>query len=144
MTHATRLLALLTLGLLSLPCPGEILSPDIARPQLDGLMVPLPNVGARALLAQLHEQRSSLECERAIHSQAVERNRMTVGKTLLLIVAPGGLLIAAGMQAAKADAEQQVAALDQRIDNLNRDLLAMQRIATERSLLLAGNDHTAY
>ena len=48
MTHATRLLALLTLGLLSLPCPGEILSPDIARPQLDGLMVPLPNVGARA------------------------------------------------------------------------------------------------
>lgn len=145
MTNIKRLLTLLALALIGSAALADPIAPEtapqVATAHAEAFIVPLPEVSTNELLQALHQQRAALETQREDQRGTVERNRMTVGKTLLAIVAPGGLLIAAGMQAVKASAEQQVAALDTRIDDLSADLRLVQHIVVEQSFMLAANSH---
>ena len=143
MKTAKRLLALLALALASSatladPVIDDAMPSSVAA-QTDSFVVPLPEFSAHQLLDRLHQHRATLQKQREGQRKVAERCRMTVGKTVLAIVAPGGLLIAAGMQTTKAHAEQQVAALDTRIDQVTTDLHAVQRIAARQSFMLAVN-----
>ena len=145
MNRITRLLSLLALALISTAASADRSAPETApqaaSAQAGTFIVPLPEVSAVELLQDLHKQRVALEGDREDQRARVESSRMTVGKTLLAIVAPGGLLIAAGMQAVKANAEQQVAMLDTRIDDLKADLRLVQHIVVEQSIMVAVNSH---
>ncbi len=94
-----------------------------------GFYVALPAVDSDRLLERISAQQASLTRREQEITQYLEDHQLGTRDVLITIIMPGGLIYAAvrkgNLQQAQAELEQINAAMDE----LSRDLLAMQAVA---------------
>ena len=100
-------------------------------------VVPLPELEPGSLVSQIREARTELEARRLHYQEVVEDSRMTVGKLILALIAPGGLLMAVGSELVHSQAENKVVSLDREIQELSSDLAIFEGIERDRRVILA-------
>ena len=109
----------------------------VQDPTSMGFVVPLPEIEPADLVVELRQTRDTLEARRLHYQEVAEDTRMTAGKFLLALIAPGGFLMAAGSELVHAQAESKVESLDEEIQALGVDLNMFEGIARDRLIILA-------
>ena len=135
----------IVLGVLLVVASGSIAANSdqtgVAVPVQDptsmGFVVPLPDIEPGDLVTALRQARKSLEARRLHYQEVVDDTRMTAGKFLLALIAPGGFLMAAGSELVHSQAEKKVESLDEEIHALGLDLNRFEGIARDRLIILA-------
>ncbi len=115
----------------------KIFATPTQDPTSQGFIVPLPEIEPSDLVNALHEARSRLKADRSHYEEVAEETQMTAGKFLFALIAPGGLLFAAGSELMHKQAEDKVASLEETIEDLGGDLAMFQAIARDRRIILA-------
>ena len=99
-----------------------------------GFYVALPVVDTDRLLERISAQRASLSQREQEVTEYLEDHQLGTRDVLIAVIMPGGLIYAAvrkgNLQQAQAELDQINAAMDE----LSRDLLAMQAVAGELSV----------
>lgn len=109
----------------------------IQDPTSLGFVVPLPEIEPADLVTEIQETQSELESRRLHYEDVAEDSRMTAGKLIFAIIAPGGFLFAAGSELMHDHAEKKVVSLEEEIQELGTDLEKFESIAQGRQIILA-------
>jgi hypothetical protein len=96
-----------------------------------GFYTDLPTVNSRQLVGLIRAYRASLWHRQQEIMHYLEENRLDAGDMLIAIILPGGLLHAAVRKGNLEQAKVELAEMTADRDELSRDLLAMQAVASE-------------
>jgi hypothetical protein len=96
-----------------------------------GFYIDLPAVSPDRLMALIKAYRTFLTQREAAISQYLDEHQLDARDTLITILVPGGLLYAAIRTGDLEQAKAELAEVSGDIDELSRDLLAMQAVAGE-------------
>jgi hypothetical protein len=117
------------------PATADSQSPNRAPTAKDGgFYIDLPAVNSNQLIGLIRAYRASLTHREQEITQYLEENRLDAKDVLIAVILPGGLLYAAVRKGDLEQAKVELAEMTEDIDELSRDLLAMQAVAGELTL----------
>jgi hypothetical protein len=93
--------------------------------------IDLPAVNSNQLIALIRDYRASLTQREQEITRYLEENRLDTKDILITVILPGGLLYAAVRKGKLEQAKVELAEMSEDLDELSRDLLAMQAVAGE-------------
>jgi hypothetical protein len=93
--------------------------------------IDLPTVNANQLIGLIRDYRASLTQREQEMMRYLEENRLDTKDVLISIILPGGLLYAAVRKGKREQTKAELAEMSEDLDELSRDLLAMQAVAGE-------------
>ena len=96
-----------------------------------GFYIDLPAVNSSQVIGLIRAYRASLTHREQAISRYLEENRLDVKDMLIAAILPGGLLYAAVRKGNLEQAKVELAEMSEDLDELSRDLLAMQAVAGE-------------
>jgi len=117
------------------PATGDKQSHNRAHIANDGgFYTALPAVDNRQLIDLLRLYRVALEQREGEVSRYLEENQLDTKDMLITVIMPGGLVYAAVRKANLEEARDELTEITEDMDELSRDLLAMQVEAGELTL----------
>jgi hypothetical protein len=96
-----------------------------------GFYIDLPAVNSNQLIGLIRAYRASLTQREQEITRYLEENRLDAKDLLISVILPGGLLYAAVRKGYLEQAKVELAEMTEDLDELSRDLLAMQAVAGE-------------
>lgn len=96
-----------------------------------GYFIDLPAANAKQLIVQIRTYRASLTQQEEEITQYIDENQLDVTDTLISVIMPGGLLYAAIRKGNLEEAKSELTRITADMNELSRDLLAMQVMAGE-------------
>lgn len=96
-----------------------------------GFYTDLPAVNSNRLIGLIRAYRASLTQREQEITRYLEENRLDAKDILITVIMPGGLLYAAVRKGNLEQVKVELAEMTEDIDELSRDLLAMQAVAGE-------------
>jgi len=114
------------------PATSDRQIPKLAPAANDGgFYTDLPAVNSNQLIGLIRAYRASLTHREQEIMQYLEENRLDAKDLLIAAILPGGLLYAAVRKGNLEQAKIELAEMSEDVDELSRDLLAMQAVAGE-------------
>jgi hypothetical protein len=99
-----------------------------------GFYVALPTVDADRLIERISAQRASLTQREQELMQYLEDHQLGARDVLITLVMPGGLIYAAVRKGNLQQAQAELDQLNSAMDELSRDLVAMQAVAGDLTM----------
>ena len=100
-------------------------------PNDGGFYIDLPAVNSSQLIGLIRAYRASLAHREQEIKRYLEENRLDVKDLLIAVILPGGLLYAAVRKGNLEQAKVELAEMNEDLDELSSDLLAMLAVAGE-------------